>query len=59
MIAYQVVRRTHRIRKLKVLGETPTGFRVAGPVALWPSKHNTFRKLSDAEAYLASHAQPS
>ncbi len=44
MIVYQVVRRGqgHRIRKIKVLGETATGFRVAGPVALWPSRRNTF-----------------
>ena len=56
MLAYQVVRRDrkYRIRRIHVLGKTPTGFRVAGPVALWPSDRNTFRRRRDAEAYLAS-----
>ena len=54
MIVYQVVFRNQkcRIRKIKVLGVTPTGFRVAGPVAFWPSGKNTFRRLRDAKAYL-------
>jgi hypothetical protein len=59
MIAYQVVRRDqkYRIRRIKVLGKTPTGFRIAGPVALWPSDRNTYRRRRDAKAYLASVQQ--
>jgi hypothetical protein len=50
MYAFQV---THnKIRKIKVLGKTPFGFRVRGPVALWPSARNTFLLKRDAIAYL-------
>ena len=40
MIVYQVVFRNQkcRIRRIKVLGEEANCFRVAGPIALWPSK---------------------
>ena len=54
MVAYQVVFRNQRcrIRRIIVLGKTDTGFRTAGPVALWPSGKNTFLRLKDAKAYL-------
>jgi len=58
MRAYQVIfdRRAqrHRIRKIAVTAETPTGFIRPGPVALWTSKTNTFRRLVDARKYLAT-----
>ena len=54
MVAYQVMFRNQRcrIRRIIVLGKTDTGFRTAGPVALWPSGKNTFLRLKDAKAHL-------
>jgi len=47
--------KTYRIKKLAVATETPTGFSQPGrPVALWPSKRNTFKRLVEAQAYLVS-----
>ena len=47
--------KTYRIRKLGVATETPTGFSQPGrPVALWPSKRNTFKRLVEVQAYLVS-----
>ena len=56
MIVYQVVFRNQnrRIRRISVLGEEENCFRVAGPIALWPSKRTTFKRLRDAQSYLAS-----
>ncbi len=55
MIVYQVVFRNQkcRIRRLKVLGEEAKCFRVAGPIALWPSKRTTFKRRRDARRYLS------
>ena len=55
MIAYQV--RHGKVRKIKVLGRTATGFRTATAVALWPSGRNTFSRQRDAIAYLASQTR--
>ena len=53
-VAYNQRTKRHKIRKIKVLGCTATGFRTAGPVALWPSAKNTFARLRDAKTYLAT-----
>jgi hypothetical protein len=60
MIAYQVVFRNQRcrIRRIIVLGKTDTGFRTAGPVALWPSGKNTFLRLKDAKAHVQAAGDP-
>ena len=58
MIVYQVVLRNQkcRIRRISVLGEEANCFRVAGPVALWPSKRTTFKRLADARRYLSTRS---
>ena len=55
MIVFQVRSRggKPRFRRLTVTGETATSFRRPGPVALYPSKRNTFRSRRKAIAYLA------